>query len=60
MVLRVLARKSSVSIDYYKNGLLQTCKGRVFNLDPYKQILYLKDDQQKTFSIRIDCIKIIH
>jgi hypothetical protein len=47
MILRELAKNRSVNIDYYKNGLLQTCKGRIIKLDPYKQRLYLIDEQKK-------------
>ncbi|WP_028403163.1 YolD-like family protein [Ectobacillus panaciterrae] len=60
MILKELTKKRVLTIDYYKNGSLQTCKGRVCNLDLYEQTLSLKDEQQKVFSIRLSGIKDIH
>lgn len=60
MILRELTKSDLITIDYYKNGLLQTCKGRVYSLNLNEQTLFLKDDQQKILSIRLSGIKEIH
>ena len=60
MILKALRKNSVLTINYYKNGLLQTCKGRVCKLDLHQQTLSLKDEQQKIFSIRLSGIKEIY
>ncbi|MQR84839.1 hypothetical protein GFV16_02625, partial [Bacillus megaterium] len=53
-------KNGAVTINYYKNGLLQTFKGKVQRLDLTDQTLSLKDEQQNTFSIRLSGIKEIY
>jgi hypothetical protein len=60
MILKELTKNRLITINYYQNGLLQTCKGRVCNLNLHQQTLSLKDEQQKVFSIRLSGIKAIH
>ncbi|WP_028402244.1 YolD-like family protein [Ectobacillus panaciterrae] len=60
MFLKELTKDRLITITYYQNGSLQTCKGRVCNLDLHQQTLFLKDEQQKVFFIRLADIKEIH
>ncbi|MFC3884458.1 YolD-like family protein [Bacillus songklensis] len=60
MILKELTKNRIITINYYQNGSLQTCKGRVSNLNLDQQTLSLKDEQQKVFSIRLSGIKAIH
>jgi len=60
MILKALRKNGAVTINYYKNGLLQTFKGKVQRLDLTDQTLSLKDEQQNTFSIRLSGIKEIY
>jgi hypothetical protein len=60
MFLKKLSEKRQITIDYYTNGTLQTYKGRVFSLNLIDQILSLKDEKQKTFSIRLSVIRQIY
>lgn len=55
-----IKKNGAVTINYYKNGLLQTFKGKVQRLDLTDQTLSLKDEQQNTFSIRLSGIKEIY
>jgi hypothetical protein len=60
MFLKELSKKSCITITYYQNGLLQTCKGHVYNLDLQLQTLFVKNDQKKSSTIRLADIKEIH
>ncbi|TYR79414.1 YolD-like family protein [Priestia megaterium] len=60
MILKALRKNESVTINYYKNGLLQTSKGRIQNLNLFDQTLSLKDENQNIFLIRLSRIKEIH
>lgn len=60
MILKALTRNDIITINYYQNGSLQTCKGLVYNLNLHQQTLSLKDEQQKVFSIHLSSIKTIH
>ncbi|WML55966.1 YolD-like family protein [Neobacillus sp. PS2-9] len=60
MFLKKLTENKQITIDYYTNGNLQTIKGRVHRLNLMEQLLSLKDDQQKSFTIRLSCIRQIH
>jgi hypothetical protein len=61
MFLKKLAEKNKVvTIDYDKNGALQTFKGRVFHLNLREQILSLRDEKQKTYSIRLSGIRNVY
>jgi len=43
-----------------KNGALQTCKGRVYNLNLHEQILSLKDEKQNILFINLSGIEDIY
>ncbi|MFC3883525.1 YolD-like family protein [Bacillus songklensis] len=60
MILKALRENHLVTVNYYKNGTLKTCKGRVCNLNLNEQTLSLKDEQQQIFSIRLSDIKEIY
>ncbi|RBW68513.1 YolD-like family protein [Bacillus taeanensis] len=60
MFLKELTKNRFITIHYHKDGILQTCKGLVYNLDLYEQALLLKDESQKVCSIRLSEIKEIH
>ncbi|PEB38718.1 YolD-like family protein [Bacillus pseudomycoides] len=60
MFLRKLVKNHLITIEYYKTGYLQTCKGRVCNLDLHQQTLLLINEQQKIFSICLSNIKKIY
>ncbi|MDQ0246410.1 hypothetical protein J2S09_004014 [Bacillus fengqiuensis] len=60
MILKALRTKLPITINYYQNGALKTCKGRVCNLNLNDQTLSLKDDKEKVFSIRLAGIKEIY
>ncbi|MBD5798245.1 hypothetical protein COM13_11600 [Bacillus pseudomycoides] len=60
MFLRKLAKNHLITIEYYKTGYLQTCKGRVCNLDLHQQTPLLINEQQKIFSICLSNIKKIY
>lgn len=60
MFLKQLARKQPVTIDYDKNGHVQTIKGRVYHLDLREQMLSLLDEQQNYFTIPLSGIRKVH
>jgi len=60
MILKALRKKGVITINYYHNGLLQTCQGRVSNLDLRDQTLSLEDEQHNIFSIRLSGITEIY
>jgi hypothetical protein len=60
MYLKKLAESGVITIDYDTNGTLQTFKGRVSKLNLREQILSLKDDKQKTYSIRFSGIRKVY
>jgi len=57
MFLRELAKKGIITINYYKDGLTQTCKGHVCNLNINQQTLSLKGENQQVYSIHFSQIK---
>jgi DNA-binding transcriptional LysR family regulator len=57
MILKELTKSRLITINYYKDGLLLTCKGRVNNLDLFQQTLSLRDENQQVYSIRLSSIK---
>jgi len=57
MFLRELTKSGLITINYYKDGLTQTCKGHVHNLDIYQQTLSLKGENEQVYSIRFSQIK---
>ena len=60
MILKELTKNRLLTIDYYQNGLLQTCKGYIHNLDLNEQTILLKDEQKRVFSLRLSGIKEVH
>ncbi|MBM7703601.1 YolD-like family protein [Metabacillus iocasae] len=60
MILKALRKKGFITINYYKDGLLQTIKGQVHHLNLNEQTLSLKDENENVFSIRLSGIKEIY
>ncbi|CAH2716716.1 hypothetical protein BACCIP111895_03904 [Neobacillus rhizosphaerae] len=60
MYLKQLTENRMITIDYFTNGILQTIKGRVYCLNLRDQLLSLKDEKQKVFSIRLSGIREIY
>jgi YolD-like protein len=57
MILRKLNPNRLITINYYKEGLLQTCQGYFCNFDWYQQAIFLRDEHQKIYSINLSVIK---
>jgi hypothetical protein len=57
MFLKELTKKGFITIDYKRDGLSQSIRGRVYRFDLSKQTLLLKDENQQIFSIRLSSIK---
>lgn len=60
MFLKQLAENKSVTINYVKNGILQTTTGRVYCLNLREQILSLKDEQKNSLTIRLSGIRKVY
>ncbi|MEH7419346.1 YolD-like family protein [Neobacillus drentensis] len=60
MFLQKLAQGGQITIEYYRNGILRTLKGRVYQLNLKKQVLSLIDEKQVLHSICLSGIKQIH
>ncbi|MCM3724778.1 YolD-like family protein [Neobacillus cucumis] len=60
MFLQKLAQGGLITIEYYRNGILRTLKGRVYQLNLKKQVISLIDEKQVLHSIRLSGIKQIH
>ncbi|HZH60904.1 MAG TPA: YolD-like family protein [Metabacillus sp.] len=59
MILKGLTKNknSFVTIIYFQNGSLKTCKGRVFKLNDYNQTINVINEKQNAISIRLSSIK---
>ncbi|MFP7413222.1 YolD-like family protein [Priestia filamentosa] len=57
MFLKKLTSKHSLTVIYCRDGLLQTCKGKVHQLDLSQQTLFIKDKNQQIYSISLFEIK---
>ncbi|MEH7121280.1 YolD-like family protein [Neobacillus vireti] len=57
MFLQKLAQGGMITIEYYRNGILQSLKGRVHHLNLKKQVISLIDEKQVLHSIRLSGIK---
>jgi DNA-binding transcriptional LysR family regulator len=57
MILKELTKSRLITINFYKDGLLQTCKGRVYNLDLFQQTLSLKGENQQIYTISLSSIR---
>ncbi|WP_110113111.1 YolD-like family protein [Bacillus sp. CGMCC 1.16541] len=60
MILKALRKEGLITVNYYKDGLLQTIKGRVHHLNLSEQTLSLKDENENVFSVRLSGIKEIY
>jgi YolD-like protein len=57
MYLKKLSENRIVTIEYFTNNALQSFKGRVLRLNILDQVLWLKDDNQKSIAIHLSCIR---
>jgi hypothetical protein len=60
MFLKKLTGNRLITIEYFKNGAIHTFKGRVYYLNLVEQILSLRDEKQKSFTIRLSGIRHIY
>ncbi|CAH0298102.1 MULTISPECIES: YolD-like family protein [Peribacillus] len=60
MILKSLKKNGIMTITYFKDGFLETCKGSMYKLNLNEQTLSIKDNNQKIFSIRLSHIMEIH
>lgn len=60
MYLKKLSENRLITIDYFSNGALRSFRGRVYRLNLLEQVLFLKDEKQKPFSIHLSCIRQIY
>ena len=60
MFLKKLAQGGLITIEYYKNGVLRTLKGRVRRLNLKDQLVSLIDEKKVLHSIHLSGIKQIH
>ncbi|AQX55708.1 YolD-like family protein [Priestia flexa] len=60
MILKALRKNGSVTVNYYRDGLLETFKGKVKQLNLVEQTLSLQDENHNTLSLRLSGIKEIY
>ncbi|MFP3669475.1 YolD-like family protein [Priestia megaterium] len=60
MILKALKKNQPLTISYYENGLLQTFRGQIYNLNWIEQTLSLADEYEEIFSIHLSSIKEIY
>jgi hypothetical protein len=60
MFLKKLAQGGLITVEYYKNGVLSTLKGRVRRLNLKDQLVSLIDEKKVLHSIHLSGIKQIH
>ncbi|GAB1779501.1 MULTISPECIES: YolD-like family protein [Priestia] len=60
MILKALKKNQPLTISYYENGLVQTFKGQVYNLNWIEQTLSLADENEEILSIHLSGIKEIY
>jgi hypothetical protein len=60
MFLKRLAEGGLITVEYYKNGVLRTLKGRVHRLNLKDQLVSLIDEKKVLHSIHLSGIKQIH
>jgi hypothetical protein len=60
MYLKKLAENKLITIEYYTDGTLKQIKGRFYNLNLLEQILSIKDEKQKSLTIRLSNIRHIY
>ncbi|QGQ45346.1 YolD-like family protein [Metabacillus sediminilitoris] len=57
MILKELSTNELITIDYYKEGMIKTCKAYVLYLNVNDQTLLIKDEQLIVYSIHLSGIK---
>ena len=60
MFLKKFADNNLITIDYDVNGAITKMKGRVYGLNLREQILSLKGEDHKPFSIKLSGIRHIY
>lgn len=60
MLLKELTKNRFITIIYLRDGSLNTCKGRVYELNYFNQTIKVINEQQHSISIRLSSIKEIH
>ena len=60
MFLKELKKNRLLTIIYSHNGLLKTCRGKVYELNYYNQTINILSEEQNAMSIRLSSIKEIH
>ncbi len=60
MFLKKLIKDNMITIDYDRNGTIQTIKGQVYWINSNEQILSLKDEEQKILTIKLSGIRRIY
>lgn len=60
MFLKKLIKDNMITIDYDRNGTIQTIKGQVYGINSNEQILSLKDEKQKILTIKLSDIRRIY
>lgn len=60
MLLKGLRKNKIVTVNYYKNGFLNTCKGYIYKLNLDEQTISLKDEKHNIFSIRFSWISEVY
>ncbi|WP_309487245.1 YolD-like family protein [Bacillus sp. ISL-4] len=58
--MKIIKKNGIMTIIYFKDGFLETCKGSMYKLNLNEQTLSIKDNNQKIFSIRLSHIMEIH
>ncbi|RBW68548.1 YolD-like family protein [Bacillus taeanensis] len=56
MILKKIIKNGLITINYYKDGVLNNCQGYVHNLDLAEQTISLKDQQNNTLLIHLSKI----
>jgi hypothetical protein len=60
MFLKKFTENKLITIDYDKDGTIKTLKGKVCFINSKEQVLSLKDEKQKRFSIKLSAIRYIY
>jgi len=60
MILKELTQNRLITIIYFQNGLLKTCKGRVYKLNYFNQTINVINEKKNAISIRLSSIREIH
>lgn len=60
MFLKKFTKNKLITIDYDRDGAIQTFTGRVYALNLAEQILSLKDEKQRSFFLHLSGIRHIY